>query len=131
MKSLLHSNSAPGFVCLLESMCHLLSASSLSRKFYAGRHAKVHNGDIVRDILHGIVDDHTPGDATAGEVHVQADVLDGILVAKLKELGHKDIGSFLVDALVKEDDTVLKEAGDGVLLGSVVVDNGHPHRATD
>ena len=67
--------------------------------------------------------------ATAGGVDVQGDVLGGILVREVEELCHEDVRDLVVDALTEEDDAILEEAGDDVLLGLAVVDDGHAHGA--
>ena len=59
-------------------------------------------------VLHGVVDGHADAAAAPGGVDIEGDVLGGILVGKVEQLGHEDVGDFVLDALVEEDDAVLK-----------------------
>mmetsp|Transcript_1781 Transcript_1781/g.3399 ORF Transcript_1781/g.3399 Transcript_1781/m.3399 type:complete len:325 (+) Transcript_1781:136-1110(+) len=88
-------------------------------------HAEADRGDIAGDVLHGVVDGHAGADRSAGGVDVEGDVLGGILVREVEELGDEDVGDFVVDALTEEDDPVLEEAGEDVFLGGAIVDYGH------
>ncbi len=93
------------------------------------RHAETDRRDIAGDVLHGIVNGHAGADRSTGGVDVEGDVLGGVLVGEVEELGHEDVGDFVVDGLTEEDDPVLEEAGDDVFLGRAVVDHGHAHGA--
>mmetsp|Transcript_13295 Transcript_13295/g.32288 ORF Transcript_13295/g.32288 Transcript_13295/m.32288 type:complete len:260 (-) Transcript_13295:142-921(-) len=97
---------------------------------HARRHAEAYGGYVARDVLHGVVDGHTGGDAATRAVDVEGDVLGGILVREVEELGDEDVGDLVVHAGAEEDDSVLEETGDYVLLRGAVVDHGHADGAT-
>mmetsp|Transcript_7092 Transcript_7092/g.10650 ORF Transcript_7092/g.10650 Transcript_7092/m.10650 type:complete len:277 (-) Transcript_7092:219-1049(-) len=103
------------------------SAGPQQKRPHARRHPEAHGVDIARHVLHGIVNGHAGADAPPGRVDVERNVLGGVLVGEVEELGDEDVGDLVVDSLAEEDDAVLEEAGDDVLLGGAVVDDGHAY----
>ena len=101
------------------------STGAQQKRSHAGSHAKAYGGDIAGNVLHGVVNGHAGTDTSPGTVDVECDILGGVLVGQVEELGNEDVGNFVVDALSEEDDAVLEEAGDDVFLGGAVVDYGH------
>mmetsp|Transcript_5165 Transcript_5165/g.8140 ORF Transcript_5165/g.8140 Transcript_5165/m.8140 type:complete len:253 (+) Transcript_5165:312-1070(+) len=93
-------------------------------------HAEAYGANVAGNILHGIVNGHTGRDGSARGVDVEGDVLGRVLVGEVEELGDEDVGDLVVDSLSEEDDAVLEEAGDDILLGGTVVNDGHADGAT-
>mmetsp|Transcript_29667 Transcript_29667/g.88003 ORF Transcript_29667/g.88003 Transcript_29667/m.88003 type:complete len:218 (-) Transcript_29667:95-748(-) len=88
-------------------------------------HPEAHGRHVAGDVLHGVVDGHAGAHGSSGAVDVQGNVLLGIVVGEVQELGHQDVGDLVVDSLTQQDDPVLQQAGDDVHLTLVGVDHGH------
>ena len=52
------------------------------------RHADADGGDIALDVLHGVVDGHAGGDAAAGAVDIELNVLIRVLGFQIQQLGN-------------------------------------------
>ena len=70
------------------------------------RHAHREGGDVVRHVLHDVVDRQAGTDGPARGVDVQADVAVRVLGGEQDELGADAVGEFVVDLVSEEDDPV-------------------------
>ena len=80
--------------------------------------------DIAGDELHGVINGETSADGPTGGVDVDGNVLFGVFVGEVEELGDEDVGDFVVDVSAEEEDAVFEEAGDDVELTGSTVDGG-------
>ena len=55
-------------------------------------HAEANRLDVAWDELHGVVDGEAGGDGAAGGVYVQGDVLVGIVLGQVQQLGDEHVG---------------------------------------
>ena len=62
---------------------------------------------IAFDVLHSVVNSHTGSDGTTGAVDIKVDIFIGVLALQIKELGHDERGSGVVDLLTQHDDPVV------------------------
>mmetsp|Transcript_36244 Transcript_36244/g.79336 ORF Transcript_36244/g.79336 Transcript_36244/m.79336 type:complete len:311 (+) Transcript_36244:182-1114(+) len=92
---------------------------------HTGRHTEAYGRYVTGNVLHGVIDGHTGRDGSAGTVDVESNVGLGIFVGQIEQLGNEDVGDLVVDALPKEEDTILEEAGDDVHLAALGIDDGH------
>ena len=76
---------------------------------HAGGHAQAVGLHVGLDELHGVVDGEPRGDAAAGTVDVQLDVLFGVFVLEVEQLGDHQVRDGVVDRHADEDDTVLQQ----------------------
>ena len=75
---------------------------------HARGHTKAYRGHIARNVLHRIVNGHSGGHAPPRTVDVERNILGGVLVGQVQELGHEDVGDFIIHTLTEEDDPVLQ-----------------------
>ena len=92
-----------------------LRAAGEQERAHARRHADADGGNVALDILHGVIDRHAVGDAAAGAVDVELDVLIGILRLQIEHLGDDQAGCGGVDLLAEENDAVVEQAGENVI----------------
>mmetsp|Transcript_10087 Transcript_10087/g.20763 ORF Transcript_10087/g.20763 Transcript_10087/m.20763 type:complete len:265 (-) Transcript_10087:122-916(-) len=88
------------------------------------RHSETDGLDVAGDELHGIVNGEAGADGAAGGVDVEGNVLFGVFVGEVEELGDEDVGDFVVDVGAEEEDAVFEKAGDHVELARAAVDGG-------
>ena len=81
---------------------------------HGGGHAEADRLDVAGDELHGVVDCQSGGDGSPRAVDVEGDVLFGVFVGEVEELGDEDVGHFVVDVGAEEEDAVFEEAGDDI-----------------
>ena len=77
---------------------------------HGGALADAVGDDVVLHELHGVVDGQARGDAAAGAVDVDLDVLVRVLALEEEHLGHDGVGHVVVDGGAQEDDVVLQQA---------------------
>ena len=81
----------------------------------AMRHTDADGGHVALDVLHGVVDRHTGGDASAGAVDIHLNVLVGVLRLQIEELRHHKAGGGIIYLFAKEHDTVVEQTGEDVV----------------
>ncbi len=88
-----------------------LAGSARGEQELAHRRAEAHadRGDIGADELHRVVDRHAGGDRTAGRVHVQPDVLLGVLALEVQQLRGDEVRDVVVHVGAEEDDALLQQ----------------------
>ena len=72
--------------------------------------------DVTWDELHSIVNRQPCTDTSSRRIDVECDILFGIVVGKIEELGNEDVGHLVVHICTKEEDTVFEETGDDIKL---------------
>jgi hypothetical protein len=77
--------------------------------------------------LHGVVDGHTGRNGSSGAVDVEGDVLFGVLVGQVEELGDQNVGDLVIDALSQQKDSVLEQSRQNVHLSATGIDDGHSY----
>ena len=80
-----------------QGVAFFLGARGQKHGGHAGRLANAYGGDFRLDISHGVVDGHACGDAAAGGVDVEIDVLFRVVGLQKKELGDDGVGHDVVD----------------------------------
>jgi len=93
-----------------ESVALALGTGGQQQGAHAGALAHAIGGHVAGDVLHGVVDGHTGGDAAAGAVQVQVDVGLVVLVGQDQHLGDDDVGDLVVDGRAEHDNPVLEQA---------------------
>jgi hypothetical protein len=73
---------------------------------HGGGHAHSVGRDVVRHVLHHVVDGQPGADRAAGRVDVQADVALVILGGEQHDLGADPVGDVVVHLLAEKDDPV-------------------------
>mmetsp|Transcript_11770 Transcript_11770/g.17156 ORF Transcript_11770/g.17156 Transcript_11770/m.17156 type:complete len:283 (+) Transcript_11770:105-953(+) len=95
--------------------------SSEEKGTHRSGHTEADGLNVAGDEFHGVVDGEAGGDGSTGGVDVEGDVLVGIFVGEVEELGDENVGDFVVDVGSEEEDAVFEEARDYVdLAGSAI-----------
>src|SRR5437763_3040578 len=92
--------------------CETLALGAGGQQDRCGRRrlSVAERGDLVLDVLQGVVDREQGGDVAARAVDVQADVLVGALGFQEQDLGDHDVGDVVVDRRAEEDDVLPEQA---------------------
>ena len=77
---------------------------------HRGALADAVGGHVAIDELHGVVDGHAGGDASARRIDVHVDVGLGIFRLQEEQLGDDGVGHFVVDLRAEKDDAVFQQA---------------------
>ena len=88
----------------------------------AHRRGQAHadRGDVVRDVVHGVVDRHAGVHRATGAVDVQEDVGVGVLGGQQQQLGADRVGVLVAHLGAEEDDPLAQQS-----LVDVVVESVH------
>ena len=62
-----------------------------------------------RQDLHRVVDGQRGGDAAAGRIDVEVDVLAAVFALQVEQLHHQFVGVAVVDLALQEDDAVFQQ----------------------
>ena len=82
---------------------------------HGGRHADADGRHIAFDVLHGVIDGHSGGDAAARAVDIELDVLVRILGFQIQKLCHNETCRRIVDFFGQEHNTVVQQTGKNVV----------------
>src|SRR5207244_277990 len=86
-----------------------LDAAAEQHRGGAGGHADAGGGDRGRDQVHGVVDRQAGVDDPAGAVNVELDLLVGVLLGEVEELGDDQVGDLVVNRGAEKDDAVAEQ----------------------
>ena len=86
-----------------------LSSSSQKKTSHATSLSDTPGADGRQDVLHGVIDGQTRGDAAPGAVDVHVDGLLGGLRLEEEKLGHDDTADIVIDGAHEADDPVLEQ----------------------
>ena len=92
-----------------------LGAGAQQKRAHRSRQTDADGRDIALNVLHGVVDGHTCGDAAAGAVDIELNVLIRILGFQVKQLGNHQACGGVVHFFGQEHDAVVQQTGENVI----------------
>ena len=92
-----------------------LGAGAQQERAHRSRQTDADGRDIALNVLHGVVDGHTCGDAAAGAVDIELNVLIRILGFQVQQLGNHQTCGGVVDFFGQEHDAVVQQTGENVI----------------
>ena len=87
-----------------------LRAGREQERAHRSRHADADGGNVRLDVLHRVIYGEAGGNAAAGAVYIELDVLIGILRFKIQKLRDDQARGGVVDFLGKHDDAVVEKS---------------------